>query len=497
MKPSFKLKSAILVMALASIYPLQGHTAAGVAQFTSGDVNVRRGAAVVALAKGRDVESGDAIVTGPNGRAQLRFTDGGIVSLQPDSQFAITNYVDANNGAQDSFLVNFARGSMRAITGLIGKRSRENYKVQTATATVGIRGTGFSASYNPDGSMSITAELGEIEVCTAGGCTRLTAGESALVVSNDQPPVRTQVRAQLPTPAPRQEVTVSGNRVSAGGLSAIVTDGAKTLLKPPVVLPVPPVLPVIEVVGAPWLGSVVSQNISGSQPASDIMVLPNLDINGVPAGGQQFTLETFNGKTQLNKFTGSAGETSLLEKTAFGSFDSVGQTADADFLGWGHWSTGNAASGYVGGSTVKDLHYIVGKPTPDSAMMSLAGFTGTFSTLGGTASFTAAYTGASQVGTVLAGVGGLTANFNGASATVNGSVTTQFGATQVPVFISTFEGSGARFSCSFGTKVAGFFTGANATRAGLVFSTNSTGSLGAGVLSGSAAFQRTNLVAPN
>ncbi len=492
MKPSFKLKNAILMMALASIYPLDGHTAAGVAQFTSGDVNVRRGAAVVALAKGRDVESGDAIITGPTGRAQLKFSDGGIVSLQPDSQFAITKYVDANDGAQDSFLVNFARGGMRAITGLIGKRNRDNYKVQTSTATVGIRGTGFSASYNPDGSMSITAELGEIEVCTAGGCTRLTAGESALVVSNDQAPVRTQLRAQLPTPAPRQEVTVSGNRVSAGGLSAIVTEGTKTLLKPPAPAPV---LPVIEVVGAPWSGAVASENISGALPGAGIMNLPNLEFSSQPFTGQQFTLETLNGKTQLNKYVGVNGDTSLLEKTAFASFDSVGKTADADFLGWGHWSTGKATSGYVGGSTVKDLHYIVGKPTPDAAITALSGATGTFATLGGTASFKP-YSGASQVGTVLAGVGGLTVNF-GSSSPVNGSITTKFGATQVQVFISTENSSGARFSCSnSNTKIAGFFTGANATRAGLVFRTTSTGALGSGVLSGSAAFQRTNLTGP-
>ena len=123
MKHRFQLKNAVLLGALAAVYPLTSFSAAGVAQFAAGEVNVRRGAAVVTVTKGRDLESGDSISTGPNGRIQIRFTDGGIVALQPNSQFDITRYVDANDGKQDSFLVNFARGSMRAVTGLIGKRN--------------------------------------------------------------------------------------------------------------------------------------------------------------------------------------------------------------------------------------------------------------------------------------------------------------------------------------------------------------------------------------
>lgn len=212
MKQQHQLKNAMLIMALATAYPMQSYAAAGIAQFSAGDVTLRRGAATDPLTKGRNIESGDAIVTGPNGRAQVRFSDGGLVSLQPNSQFNIANYADRNDPKQDAFLVDLLRGGMRAVTGLIGKRNRENFKVTTTTATIGIRGSAFNLAYNPDGSLSVSTELDEIEVCTRAGCIGLTAGESALVVSPQEAPVRTSTRATLPTPEPRQDPEIVANQ---------------------------------------------------------------------------------------------------------------------------------------------------------------------------------------------------------------------------------------------------------------------------------------------
>ena len=160
MTPALKLKHTLLALALAAAYPLQALAAsAGVAQFIAGDVNVRRpDGQTDPLVKGKDIESGQAIVTGASGRAQVKFSDGGLISLQPNTEFKIANYVDQADPKQDRFLVDLLRGSMRAITGLIGKRNRDNYRVTTTTATIGIRGSGFNAGYNPDGSLGVTAE---------------------------------------------------------------------------------------------------------------------------------------------------------------------------------------------------------------------------------------------------------------------------------------------------------------------------------------------------
>ena len=92
MKPNLPLKNATLFIALAAVYPLQVNAAAGVAQFTAGEVNLRQtDGRITALTKGGEIDSGNAIVTGNNGRAQVKFTDGGLISLQPNTEFKISN----------------------------------------------------------------------------------------------------------------------------------------------------------------------------------------------------------------------------------------------------------------------------------------------------------------------------------------------------------------------------------------------------------------------
>ena len=106
MKAKLKLRYSILCVSLAAAYPLQVQSAAGVAQFAVGEASVRRGdGAGSQLVKGRNIDSGDTIVTGPNGQAQIRFSDGGLVSLRANSQFTISNYADENDPKKDRFLV--------------------------------------------------------------------------------------------------------------------------------------------------------------------------------------------------------------------------------------------------------------------------------------------------------------------------------------------------------------------------------------------------------
>ncbi|RZJ17658.1 MAG: iron dicitrate transport regulator FecR, partial [Haliea sp.] len=86
MRQPTRLHYSLLAMAVAAAYPMHASAvAAGTAQFTAGDVNLRRGdGSVNPLVKGREIESGQSILTGANGRAQVRFSDGGLVSLQPN-----------------------------------------------------------------------------------------------------------------------------------------------------------------------------------------------------------------------------------------------------------------------------------------------------------------------------------------------------------------------------------------------------------------------------
>lgn len=366
MKQQHQLKNAMLIMALASAYPMQSFAAAGIAQFSAGDVTLRRGAAADPLTKGRNIESGDAIVTGPNGRAQVRFSDGGLVSLQPNSQFNIANYADRNDPKQDAFLVDLLRGGMRAVTGLIGKRNRENFKVTTTTATIGIRGSAFNLAYNPDGSLSVSTELDEIEVCTRAGCIGLTAGESALVVSPQEAPVRTSTRATLPTPEPRQDPEVVANQQG---------------IVPTPTQPHQPINPRV---------------LSGLAFASSSLKTTEQEIPSVVSDGD-YAFDTryydqrnypegtlyidADGKPQVYLTPDVTGQRTTTATTTVVS--ETGTMAGGDFMMLGTWTenTWTAGSDVV---DVKSTAFVSGLATPTTALAALTGQRGDYAFVAGT-----------------------------------------------------------------------------------------------------------------
>src|SRR5882724_8763177 len=144
--PKNEQKLTAIAAGVAAMFAPQAHAAgSGQIEFATVGVNaVGPGGQSRPLSKGSEIGPGEVVDTG-NGRAQLRFTDGGVVSLQPQTQFRIETYgFDKNDSQKNSIVMNLLKGGMRTITGLIGKTNRAGYKLQTATATVGIRGTEFS-----------------------------------------------------------------------------------------------------------------------------------------------------------------------------------------------------------------------------------------------------------------------------------------------------------------------------------------------------------------
>ncbi|HTT07362.1 MAG TPA: FecR family protein [Gammaproteobacteria bacterium] len=126
------------------------------------------------LAKGAEVQSGDTVQT-QQGRAQITFKDGGFVALQPNTSFKISeyNYAGKEDGSERSFF-DLLKGSMRFVTGAIGHKNKQNYKIKTVVATIGIRGSGGLAI-----------------LCVAGSCPGmkdglyLTGNQDTLTLTND------------------------------------------------------------------------------------------------------------------------------------------------------------------------------------------------------------------------------------------------------------------------------------------------------------------------
>ncbi|PPE71350.1 FecR domain-containing protein [Caldimonas thermodepolymerans] len=131
------------------------------------------------LATGGAVYAGEQVETRPGAFALLAFRDRSRMALGPNSRMKIENFVfDPKTPAEGSFLVRLARGTLRGLTGLIGKADPRRVGIATATATIGIRGTGFDLSCTgpcaeeggpPDSGLYLFTWEGTVVVTPEGG----------------------------------------------------------------------------------------------------------------------------------------------------------------------------------------------------------------------------------------------------------------------------------------------------------------------------------------
>jgi hypothetical protein len=138
------------------------------------------------VVEGGGVYPGDVVETMPGTRAVMAFRDESRITLGSNSRFRVDNFVyDDKNAGEGRFLATLLRGSVRALTGLIAKSNNRNVGFSTATATIGIRGTGFDAACGGTDCSELTlwTWLGSIEVNKQGdtALSVLLAGQGLFI----------------------------------------------------------------------------------------------------------------------------------------------------------------------------------------------------------------------------------------------------------------------------------------------------------------------------
>ena len=133
-------------MALATVPAL---AAAGYIQMVTGEARVwERGGSERPAQNGIQLYEGDSVTTGSGAKVQIRLSDETLILVHPDSRLQIEAYLLTPNGGRgERAVLKLIQGALRTVTGMIGKRSPNNFSVNTLTATIGIRGTDFETAY--------------------------------------------------------------------------------------------------------------------------------------------------------------------------------------------------------------------------------------------------------------------------------------------------------------------------------------------------------------
>ena len=112
-------------------------TVRGKVQLLGADGNVRTAQA------GDPVAPIDRIQTDADSAASLVLRDGTTLVIGPSSRLDLKQFHFDSTTRDGGLLLSLLRGSMRMVTGLIGKTQPDAVRVETQTATIGIRGTDF------------------------------------------------------------------------------------------------------------------------------------------------------------------------------------------------------------------------------------------------------------------------------------------------------------------------------------------------------------------
>ncbi|MBI3221908.1 MAG: FecR domain-containing protein [Nitrosomonadales bacterium] len=100
------------------------------------------------LVLGAPVYEGDTLTTGKKSYAVVAFRDESRVTLQEGTVFNVEKFKYDKAASQENAVLRLLKGGVRVVTGWIGRVNHDNYQFRVASATIGIRGTGFDAWCN-------------------------------------------------------------------------------------------------------------------------------------------------------------------------------------------------------------------------------------------------------------------------------------------------------------------------------------------------------------
>lgn len=115
----------------------------GTVKSVLGEVAVERDGTRSVARVGDAIAEGDRIATGPNSAAAFALQDGTAIAVGPSSIIDLTNYRYDAKRQEGSMFLKLVGGSLRFITGLLGKHNPDQVRIATRTTTLGIRGTDF------------------------------------------------------------------------------------------------------------------------------------------------------------------------------------------------------------------------------------------------------------------------------------------------------------------------------------------------------------------
>lgn len=255
--------AALLSMLLTYMTPAQAAVAVGQVIAATGENSAVQADGVSrVLQRKSDFYAGEILKTGADSRMQLKFMDGALMTLRPNTEFRVNEYrFDATRKENNSSFMDLLKGGLRTLTGMIAKQNTAGYRLRTPVATIGVRGTDLEAVLNNGlnvafwgGAGTVSNNAGSVDLGIGAGYNFAhVLDENTLPVPTlNAPPLLDTVSPNAGATADRENAALSDitspsfdntliNSAVSGGISVTATNPNSISAGPlpPITLPLP------------------------------------------------------------------------------------------------------------------------------------------------------------------------------------------------------------------------------------------------------------------
>jgi hypothetical protein len=180
MRPSSRFVVALLaaLVAAASASAQQVGTATAVNPLSE---STPPGGATAPLVVGAHIVHKERVHTTPAGTAQLLFTDKSSMSIAPNTDIVIDEYVYDPNANSGHMLVSLTKGALRYVGGQLSHQGEAT--ITTSAANIGIRGGTVTIIQGQNGVKVINVS-GIIKIVNGAGTFLLTRSDFGVLIAN-------------------------------------------------------------------------------------------------------------------------------------------------------------------------------------------------------------------------------------------------------------------------------------------------------------------------
>jgi hypothetical protein len=137
------MRNALILVAALGFAGTAAAADIGLIKVAKGSVQIQRGSDKMPAKVGSALQKSDVVITGADSSAGITFTDNSLVSVGPNSVFAIDKYSFDSTTHAGEFEGNLRQGRLAAVSGKMVKQSPDSMKIRTPSAIMGVRGTEF------------------------------------------------------------------------------------------------------------------------------------------------------------------------------------------------------------------------------------------------------------------------------------------------------------------------------------------------------------------